>query len=494
VSEDGTNAAAFKVWAEPSDASWRFAMSTSDVANPTWDTASSPANTVQFGVWTQIVVTYKQSGGVMSLYVNGVQTGTAKHATTWNAAGSFHLGEQKTGASTFGTYLHGQASTTQVWSQVVPPAPPATPPAYYVPITQSRLLDTRTSPGTPAAAGSTTSVTIAGATIVGGQLPVTGVAAVHAVVNAVSPTGNGNLSVYPSGTAQPLTSNVNFTTNTTISNSVIIPVGADGKINIWTSVTTGLIVDVLGYFTTNAATTGISTFVPMTKTRDLDTRSGLGHPTGKIASGTSFTLTLTGLPSDVTAVAITLTATNQTGAGWLEAYAGGTRPNASQLQYTTGLSISQLDVVPVTNGTITIFNTGASTDIIGDVGGYFRAGSSFQKYRPIGAARLIDTRNTGTPVAAGGTLSIPQGNTVIAATPTIILNVTITQPTGPGFAVAYPDPNAPSTASDINWATNETVPDLVISPISATGLVDIINSSSGTTHMIVDATGYFSAN
>ncbi|MBQ1076822.1 VCBS repeat-containing protein [Micromonospora sp. C31] len=122
VSQDGVNTAGFRLWAEASDNSWRFAMSRSDVANPVWDTVSSGANTVRLGAWTQLAITFKPAGGNLSsmyLYVNGRQVGAAAHSTTWNAARSTRFGSTRTGTSTIGGYFNGQLSTTQTWDSVV---------------------------------------------------------------------------------------------------------------------------------------------------------------------------------------------------------------------------------------------------------------------------------------------------------------------------------------------------------------------------------------
>jgi hypothetical protein len=54
--------------------------------------------------------------------------------------------------------------------------------------------------------------------------------------------------VFPDGTARPATSNLNFTAGETIPNLVIVPVGADGKVDFYndSAGTVQLIADLSG--------------------------------------------------------------------------------------------------------------------------------------------------------------------------------------------------------------------------------------------------------
>ena len=66
----------------------------------------------------------------------------------------------------------------------------------------------------------------------------------------VDTTGPGYLTVWACGTDRPLASSLNYTAaGTTISNSVIVPVSADGKVCIYSGVaTTHVVVDVTAYY------------------------------------------------------------------------------------------------------------------------------------------------------------------------------------------------------------------------------------------------------
>ena len=82
-----------------------------------------------------------------------------------------------------------------------------------------------------------------------GGVPATGVSAVALNVTVAAPTAAGYITVWPSGTPQQQTSNLNFQAGQNIPNLVIVPVGADGKIQLFNGSggTVHLIADVAGY-------------------------------------------------------------------------------------------------------------------------------------------------------------------------------------------------------------------------------------------------------
>ncbi|WP_345570272.1 FG-GAP-like repeat-containing protein [Nonomuraea rosea] len=116
LSQDGVNAAGFKLWAE--NGSWRFAMSRSDVAGPVWDTAAAPAGSAPAGVWSQVAVTYKAATGVVILWVNGRNVASVRHTVKWKATGALRAGAHKTGAASLGGHFKGVLSTLQTWNRL----------------------------------------------------------------------------------------------------------------------------------------------------------------------------------------------------------------------------------------------------------------------------------------------------------------------------------------------------------------------------------------
>ena len=88
-----------------------------------------------------------------------------------------------------------------------------------------------------------TELTVAGR----GGVPTNAAAAVLNVTVTAAQDG-GYLTVFPCGSTQPNASSLNFTTGQTIPNGVIAKIGTAGKVCIYTSAGTHLLVDANGYF------------------------------------------------------------------------------------------------------------------------------------------------------------------------------------------------------------------------------------------------------
>ena len=327
-------------------------------------------------------------------------------------------------------------------------------------------------------------------------VPAANVTAVAVNVAAVNESSGGTLTVFPDGTTMPGTSNLNFAANTTIANLVIVPVGADGEIDVYNNSggTTQLVGDVSGYFTSDMTAVGDTTYTPLGPIRALDTRSGLGAPEAKLAGGGTLTLQIggaNGIPADVAAVAINLTAADESASGYLTAYADGTTtPSTSNLQYQT-TSISEMAIVPVgVDGKIDIHATGNATDVIGDVSGYFTLGTAGETYRAIPLTRLVDTR-TSKAVAADGTLAVTPGSTVVAPNPTVVANVTAVDGSSNGFLIGYPAGITRPGTSSLNYIKGQAIANLDMAA-TGSGTADLYNNSSGTVELVIDCFGYLS--
>lgn len=140
ISQDGTNTAGFRLWAEPSDKSWRFAMPRTDVASPVWDTATAGANTVRPGVWTQVTASYDASARLITLYLNGVYAGQVTHATAWNATGRVRIGSARTSATTIGAHFAGEMAYLQTWNNAWTIADPVNGTVAWYPFTGTTAI------------------------------------------------------------------------------------------------------------------------------------------------------------------------------------------------------------------------------------------------------------------------------------------------------------------------------------------------------------------
>jgi uncharacterized protein YkwD len=116
----------------------------------------------------------------------------------------------------------------------------------FVPLAPARILDTRDGTGGipgPVATGGTVDVQVTGR----GAVPAAGVRAVILNATVTQPAGVGYLTIFPTGAARPLASDVNFTAGDTQPNLVVVQVGAGGKVGVFASAGTHVIFDVAGW-------------------------------------------------------------------------------------------------------------------------------------------------------------------------------------------------------------------------------------------------------
>jgi hypothetical protein len=116
----------------------------------------------------------------------------------------------------------------------------------FSPVAPYRAMDTRQHQGGIALApGEARNLQVTGA----GGVPVTGVGAVALNVTATNANAPGYLTVYPSGQPAPTASNVNYLGGQSVSNAVIVGVGAGGQITIYNyGSTADVVIDVGGWF------------------------------------------------------------------------------------------------------------------------------------------------------------------------------------------------------------------------------------------------------
>ena len=98
----------------------------------------------------------------------------------------------------------------------------------------------------PLQGGSTTTLTIAGATVGSISIP-TGVVGVIGTVTAANPTATGNVCLFRAGDSKPNIVSLKFTEDVTISSLSIVGINPLGQIKIYVSVTTDAYFDVVGF-------------------------------------------------------------------------------------------------------------------------------------------------------------------------------------------------------------------------------------------------------
>jgi hypothetical protein len=110
--------------------------------------------------------------------------------------------------------------------------------------------------------------------------------------------------------------------------------------------------------------------------------------------------------------------------------------------------------------------------------------------------RLLDTRIglDAQPVAPMSVLHLQvegAGGVPSAGVAAVVLNVTVTASTQPGFLTAYADATTQPATSNLVFGTGQTVSTVVIAAPGANGRVALFNSSLGTTHLTADVSGYY---
>ena len=250
--------------------------------------------------------------------------------------------------------------------------------ARYVPLTPTRILDTRYGTGLSGVFSSHAARTF-GVTGHGG-VP-TNATAVTGNLTVTSQSSLGYLYIGPNATNNPTSSTLNFPVKDDRANGVTVALGTGGTLSVTyvgatSPATTHVVFDVTGYFT---ADTSGARYVPLTPTRILDTRygTGLSGVFGSHSARTFGVAGVGGVPNNTTAVTGNLTVTAQTSPGYL--YIG---PNATNNPTSSTLNFPVADdrangvtVALGDGGTLSVTYVGATspatTHVIFDVTGYF---------------------------------------------------------------------------------------------------------------------------
>jgi hypothetical protein len=337
----------------------------------------------------------------------------------------------------------------------------------FQPITPVRLVDTRVGARVPPASIVRVHV--------GGQAGIPSDASAVALnVTITEAGGDGYVTVYPCDTPRPNASSLNHRPGETRANFVVTALG-NGDACIYTQTGGHFLADAAGWFRADIGT-GYRAERP---SRLLDTRT----------TGAPIQNAVVTVPGAVAAVA-NVTVTQPAGAGYLTAWpCGVARPQASNLNFTPGDTVANLVAVALpANGQLCLY-TSVPAHVIVDLQGRF--GPDTARLQPMAPVRLLDTRG-GAPLTGGGAtaLVVPvRGrNGVPNGARSAVLNVTVTQPSAAGWLSVYPCDEGMPTASNVNYAAGQTVPNAVIAKLDGQGRVCI--ASWATTHVIADIDGW----
>ena len=343
-----------------------------------------------------------------------------------------------------------------------------------VSMSPSRVLDTReTSGGSgPVAPGSPVTVELSG-------VPADAAAAV-VNVTATNAQGSGFFSVWDCDGTAPGTSSGNYVGIGTVAANVITSTNADAEICVATGdAPADVLVDVMGYY---PAGSGVVTIAP---TRSLDTRLS-SSGSGPVVPGSHVTATLDDIPADATAAIVNITATNATADGYFTVWdCDGPAPSTSNGNYVGVTTIANSAITPIGDQSQICVQTGdGAADILVDTVGYLTADSGCTAVSP---ARLLDTRDTDTPLAPGDTATITLADVPVGDT--AIVNVTATNAQGDGFFTVWNcDGPAPGTSNG-NYVGVTTIANTAIITPNADQQI-CVRTGDAAAHIIIDTTGH----
>ncbi len=380
--------------------------------------------------------------------------------------------------------------------------PPSVVATKFVPLPPVRILDTREGLGAPAAmvgGGGHLELQIAGE----GGIPNSDVSAVALNVTATEAAQAGYVSVYPSGRRRPTVSSLNLETDQTAANLVIVKVGANGKVTLFSSGGTHFVADVAGYYTPVTTSTD-GRLQTATPERILDTREGIGAPRATPQAGGHIDLQVAGrgpVPATgVSAVVLNITGDQAVLDGFVTVWPTGIdRPLASNLNLVANDTRANLVVVPLgVDGKVSLFTSGG-TDLIADVAGWFTDASAPDDgaglFVPITPTRVLDTRQEPSPPTAPvSSLSRLIGATAVVpphAAIAIAFNITVTESGGAGFVTAWPAHTARPLVSNLNATrSGQTVPNAAIVTL---GLDELALYTQSGAHLVIDINGWYTS-
>lgn len=284
--------------------------------------------------------------------------------------------------------IHVSATTDVVIDVSGYYAPPGVGGLYFHPLpTPVRLLETRVgqpgcdAPALPIFGGATRTqpgrVTCNGVTIPNTAQALVGNATV------VYPLASGYITLFPGNSVQPYVANGNFVGGDIINTPFTVGLGTGGTFNIFTTQTTDMVVDALGYYSldvTDVNGAGLLFYPLGAPVRLLDSRSGFSGcftPGTPFTGGIDYTQQAQGIcggqniPSAALAVVGNVTTVNPVG-GYLTLWPGNvTRPLIATSNFTAGQIANRHFIVGLgPDGTFKFYSSG-NTDLVIDLSGYF---------------------------------------------------------------------------------------------------------------------------
>ena len=198
-----------------------------------------------------------------------------------------------------------------------------------------------------------------------------------------------------------------------------------------------------------------------------------------------------GLPADLAAAAVTLTATDAAAAGYVTMWGDGPRPGTSTLNLdAAGDTRANAAIVPVgADGSLRVF-TQSGAHLVIDLTGVFVPASTATagRLQPFGPARALDTRTQGAPLRPREVRNV---DTTVVGVPVAAsaVSIVLTGIARDAWFSAWPSGAPWPGTSTVHTATSG-------APASAASIVPVHDGSfqlmgSAGGHVVVDVTGWF---
>jgi hypothetical protein len=330
--------------------------------------------------------------------------------------------------------------------------------------------------------------------------------AVTGTLTVVDQTSSGFLSLGPSAATVGRTSAVNAPRGDVRATGLTVKLGGGGLLAVMWTGSAGsrahATFDVTGYY---APGTSGATFVPLTGSRLVDTRTGNGL-SGVFSNAVPRTFTVAGrggVPIGAIAVAGNLTVVGSTSNGLVALGTTVTaNPGWSTLNARAGdIRAAAVTIKLDTSGHLAAVWRGAPgsrTHLVFDVTGYYVNNGTGASFHPVDNARVLDTRY-GNGLAGPFLRSTPRAfqasgrGTVPVDALALTGSMTVVVPTSAGFFALGRSGTSLGAASALNFPAGDIRANGFVAATGAGGALTglFASGSTGTAPVVVDVSGYF---
>ena len=349
-------------------------------------------------------------------------------------------------------------------------APLPTPigaPTEYVPLTPSRVLDTRFDPPGRLGAGDTLTVDLTP------HVP-DGTTAVAVNLTSARSANGGFLSAHPCDRTRRDVSSVNHAAGQARGAMAIVPLSAAGELCVYTESPGDVVVDLQGAFVPDGGTR----LTTVDADRLVDTRE----------TGRAQLLEIAVPDPSVAAVAVNLTAARGERVGFLTADACEDEPpDVSNLNFLTGEPVAGAAIVPVSAAGTICVRSSAPVDVMVDLTGEFRADSGL-RFQAADPRRMLDVRDgTGGWAPILGSDQLIDTRVAPETAAAVTGTITLVRPVRTAFAVA--DCREDPPISNVNAAAGDAMANALTVALADGG--ELCFRSSETAKLLFDTTGWW---